>query len=387
MPVPRMTKDINNGTTSFQRCAVTVMDTTDPDIRFDEHGVCNHVHDFLEKGKIRFIPPEKRESELEKLIDRIRINGKGKDYDCIIGVSGGTDSTYVALLIKQFGLRPLAVHLDNGWNSELAVDNIQKTLSALKIDLHTHVLDWEEFRSLQMSFLKASTPDMEIPTDHAINALLFHCANKFKLKYIVSGSNFNDEGIFPESWAYGHLDWKYITSIHSIFGGKSLQTYPYLGLLSLVNNVVVRRIETVALLNYLNFEKTSVQKTLSERLGWRNYGNKHNESLYTKFVQEYILPKKFNIDVRKAYLSSRILCNQISRETALEELTNPVAPQESLNEQLAYFLKKMEISEGEFIQIMQSPIKTRFDYPSNIKIVNTLRKWLNKARKAGFASS
>jgi len=368
-------------------CTRTVMDTTDPEIRFDESGISNHARDFLDKGKIRLIKEAEREQKLHKLIDDIKIKGKNNEYDCLIGVSGGTDSTYVAYKVKELGLRPIAVHLDNGWNSELAVDNIQTVLSKLDIDLYTHVIDWEEFRDIQLSFLKASTPDMEIPTDHAINALLFLCASRFKVKYIISGSNYNDEGIFPESWAYGHLDWKYIKSIHKQFGTKRIKTFPRLSLFGIYHNVLVKRIKTVALLNYITFEKISARIFLKEKFGWRDYGGKHNESLYTKFVQEYILPKKFNIDVRKAYLSALILRNQITREAAIHELETPIASVESLADQKKYFLKKMKLTEDEFQELIDSPVRTRFDYSSNLKTIKLLRNLLNKARKMGLAST
>lgn len=376
--------DINK---SYRICSKTVMDTTDLEITFDEMGICNHVSNYEAKSYIRLIDPEKREQEMQILVQRIKKAGKRNDYDCIIGVSGGTDSTYVAYKVKELGLRPLAVHLDNGWNSELAVDNIQKTLSKLEVDLYTHVIDWEEFRDIQLSFLKASTPDLEIPTDHAINALLFHSANKFGVRYIISGSNFNDEGIFPESWAYGHLDWKYISSIHKQYGKKPVKTFPHINLSQLVYYIAIKRIHTVALLNYMHFEKQEAREFLKNELGWRDYGGKHNESLYTKFIQEFILPNKFNIDVRKAYMSAPILRGQISREDALKELTRPMASEESLKNQKEYFLKKMELTEQQFDEIMKLPVKTRHDYPSNINIVSGLRRLLNTARKIGIAST
>lgn len=263
----------------YQICKRCVMDTTDHEIVFDEEGICNHCKSYLQKASVRIIDESKREQELANLIGEIKQKGKGRDYDCIIGVSGGTDSTYVAWKVKEMGLRPLAVHLDNGWNSELAVSNIEKTLQKLGIDLYTHVIDWHEFRDIQLSFLYASTPDIEIPTDHAINALLFNTANKFNIKYIISGSNFNDEGAFPESWAYGHLDFKYIKSIHKKFGTKPFVTFPHFGLLKLLWFVLFKRIKTVAILNYMHFDKTQARELLKEKLEWRDYGGKHNESL------------------------------------------------------------------------------------------------------------
>jgi len=372
---------------SYQVCTRCLMDTTDPEITFNELGQCNNCTSYLERAAIRLIAPEKRDEELQKLINTIKEKGKGKEYDCIIGVSGGTDSTYVAYKVKELGLRPIAIHLDNGWNSELAVKNIENTLTKLNIPLFTHVIDWEEFRDIQLSFLYASTPDMEIPTDHAINALLFNQAAKFGIEYIISGSNFNDEGAFPESWAYGHLDWKYISGIHNKFGKHKIKTFPHLPLPKLMYYTLVKRIKTIAILNYMHFEKTEARKILTEKLDWVDYGGKHNESLYTKFIQEYVLPKKFNIDVRKPYYSGPVLRSQMTREHALEMLQQPIATEKSLADQKEYMMKKLELSENDFNSIMTAPLKKNSDYPSNKKTFARLRNLLNMARKKGLAHS
>lgn len=363
------------------------MDTTVPDIRFDEQGRCNICTTYLENAAIRLIPEESREAALANIVNTIKEKGKGKEYDCLIGVSGGTDSTYVAYKVKELGLRPIAVHLDNGWNSELAVSNIEKTLSKLNLPLYTHVIDWEEFKDIQLSFLKASTPDMEIPTDHAINALLFTLARKFDVEYIISGSNYTDEGAFPESWAYGHLDWKYVSGIHKRFGSHRIKTFPHLPLRNLFYHLFVKRAKTIALLNYIPFEKKLARKELTEKLDWVDYGGKHNESLYTKFVQEYILPQKFDIDVRKAYYSSPVLRGQMTREHALELLKAPPATEKSLQDQRDYVLKKLELSDAEFSNIMNAPVKSHHAYPSNYKLFLKLRQLMNTARKKGLAPS
>tara|TARA_B100001057_G_C22871093_1_gene958907 strand:- start:6813 stop:7907 length:1095 start_codon:yes stop_codon:yes gene_type:complete len=357
------------------------------EIVFDDNGVCEYCEQYREKEKIRMIDEANRDELLQKIIQSIKVRGKRKKYDCIIGVSGGTDSTYVALKVKEWGLRPLAVHLDNGWNSELAVENIEKTLDQLDIDLYTHVVDWREFRDIQLSFLKASTPDIEIPTDHAINAILLQLAGKFGVKYVISGSNYNDEGAFPEAWAYGHLDFKYVKGIHKKFGTIPIKTYPYLTASKLLYKIGIKRIKVVAILNYMHFNKQEARALLTSKLGWRDYGGKHNESIYTKFVQEYILPIKFGIDVRKPYLSAPILRGQMTRDEALDQLKESIATEKSRQEQKIYFLKKMGISEQEFEAIMSAPRKTRFDYKSNLKFIAFLRKALNFLRKRGLATS
>lgn len=376
-----------NNAMDYRICTRCLMDTTDPEITFDEQGRCNNCTTYLEKAAVRLIHDDKRDEELQKLVATIKAKGKGKEYDCIIGVSGGTDSTYVAYKVKELGLRPLAIHLDNGWNSELAVNNIEKTLTKLDIPLFTHVMDWHEFKDIQLSFLKASTSDLEIPTDHAINALLFRQAAKFGVEYIISGSNFNDEGVFPESWAYGHLDWKYVGGIHKRFGSVPIKSFPYLPLTKLYYYLFVKRIKTVSILNYMHFEKTQARKLLTEKLDWVDYGGKHNESLYTKFVQEYILPKKFNIDVRKPYYSGPVLRGQITRDHALEMLQAPIADAKSLQDQKDYVLKKLELSEEAFEKIMNLPVKRHYNYPSNYNLFLKLRKIINKARKLGLVHS
>jgi N-acetyl sugar amidotransferase len=330
------------------------MDTIgDPDISFDENDVCNYYYEFINKLKVRVPDPEDGRNQLEKLILKIKKNGIGRKYDCIIGVSGGVDSTYTAWLVKQYGLRPLAVHLDNGWNSELAVRNIENILNKLNIDLYTHVLDWEMFKDLQLSFLKASTPDGEIPTDHAILAILYEKANQFGVKHIISGMNFRNEGMLPPSWARGYLDWKYIKSVQKIFGSFSLMSYPHLTISKFLFFNLIKGIRSVSFINYIDFNKEQVIKLLENELSWKNYGGKHYESIYTRFFQAYILPKKFNIDKRKAHLTCIISSNGgITREEALTILEKPIEDSKLLEDDKEYLLKKLEISEEEFYNIM-----------------------------------
>ncbi|HPH99331.1 MAG TPA: N-acetyl sugar amidotransferase [Chitinophagaceae bacterium] len=236
-------------------CTRCIMDSSDPDISFDEKGICNHCHRYDGLINTRVFHGDVAKAQLEKVTEQIKKRAKGKEYDCLIGVSGGVDSTYVAYLVKQLGLRALAVHFDNGWNSELAVSNIEKTLKKLSIDLYTYVIDWEEFKSLQISFLKASTPDGEVPTDHAINALLFQIAAKHNIKYIISGMNFATESMSVPAWAYGHSDWKYIKGVHKKFSAIKLKQYPHFSLLKLFYFTFIKRIQVLAILNYIEYNK------------------------------------------------------------------------------------------------------------------------------------
>ncbi|MEX2375969.1 MAG: N-acetyl sugar amidotransferase, partial [Dehalococcoidia bacterium] len=302
----------------YQICVRCVMDTTDPDIEFDAEGVCNHCRWYDANLERRIIlDPLERERALNDYVARIKADGRGKQYDCIIGVSGGVDSTYVAYLTKKLGLRPLAVHLDNGWNSGLAVKNIERVLRKLDIDLFTEVLDWEEFRELQRSFLYASTPDGEVPTDHAIYAVLMREAKRNGLRYIVNGRNFQTEGSRVVKWAYGHTDWRYIRGVHRRFGSVRLRTYPHYTLPQLAWATFARRLRFLSILNYIDYQKEEAMSVLQNDLGWVYYGGKHYESIYTRFYQAYVLPEKFNIDKRRMHESDLIRSGQTTRAVAL----------------------------------------------------------------------
>ncbi len=344
-------------------CARCVMDTSDPEIWFDANGVCNHClrYDELAAGELARDP-----LELEELVAAIKRDGARKDYDCVIGVSGGVDSTYVAYEVKRLGLRPLAVHLDNGWDSELAIHNIEQALRTLEIDLVTRVLDWDSFRRLQISFLRASVPDAEIPTDHAILAALYEEASRRRIRYILSGDNFATEAILPRRWTYGVHDWRYIDHVHRRFAGTSPAHFPHVSRLRL-SYFRRRGIQVVKLLDHLRYVKGDAVELLRRELGWRPYGGKHYESIYTRFFQGYILPVKFGIDKRKAHLSTLICAGQLTREEALQEL----AESEYLDggqaaEDRVYVVKKLGLTEAEFDEIMRAPARSYEDYPNHL---------------------
>lgn len=370
-------------------CTRCVMDTTDPDIVFDDDGVCHHCHEYEQKAAIRLFEPEEGERRLEAIVEKIRREGRKREYDCLVGVSGGVDSTYVAYRARQLGLRPLAVHFDNGWNSELAVSNIEQVLNRLEIDLETHVVDWEEFRDLQLSFLKASVPDCEVPTDHGIYALLMRTAVKRGIPYVLNGMNFRTEAGFVPAWAYGHSDWKYIRGIHRRFGSKSLRTFPRFSYAYLFYALVVRRVKFVAILNYLPYDKEETARLLEEELGWRPYGGKHHESIYTRFLQSYILPRKFGIDKRKIFFSSLILSRQgdMTRERALEELEKEPADPADIEQDREFVIKKFELEPAEFDALMDAPPKTFRDYPSSYETFTRLRRLQLHLRRLGILSS
>ena len=347
----------------YQICSHCIMDTSDPDIIFDANGVCNHCKE-AEKMINSILYDSHREEKLNKLVATIKADGEGKPYDCIIGVSGGVDSTYVAYLVKKLGLRPLAVHLDNGWDTEISVRNIEKTLEKLDIDLFTYVIDWEEFKDLQVSFLKASLPHCEHPTDHAIMAILHKVAKQQGLKYILRGSNISTESYGVKSWSGGQRDWKYIKSIHQLFGKVHLKTYPYMSGFAIFKNKYLYKQKDIAILDYVEYIKEEAMETLQKELGWTYYGGKHYESLFTKFFQAYILPVKFGYDKRRIHLSALIASGQITREQALEEMNKELYPETELKEDRVYVLKKLGLTEANFNHIMQLPVKEFGDYPS-----------------------
>ena len=352
----------------YRVCTRCLMDTSDPEIQFDEQGVCNHCHDYDRLIQQRVLKGEAGLRYLEKLVEQIKREGHGKPYDCVMGVSGGGDSTYVAYAAKtKLGLRPLAIHMDNGWDSELAVKNIEETLKRLGIDLYTNVLNWEEFKDLQLAFLKASTPDSEIPSDHAIWAVIGDMAEKLKVRYILSGFNVRTETHLPRAWSQGHFDWKYIQSVHKQFGKRKLKTFPHQGLFTYYRRLLTLR--RVDILNYLDYNKQEAMQLLERELGWKYYGGKHHESIYTRFYQGYILPTKFGYDKRRCHLSSQICSGEITRESALAELQEPSYAPSMQEEDREYVAKKLGVSDGEFDAIMKLPRRNFLDYPSYGRVI------------------
>lgn len=342
----------------YQMCSLSVMDTTDPDIVFDDKGVCNHYISAKEKlDGITFESNQTRDLELEKIVNKIKTKGRNKKYDCVIGLSGGVDSSYLAYKVKKMGLRPLAVHLDNGWNSELAVKNIETIVTKLEIDLYTHVIDWEEFRSLQSAFLKAGVVDLEMLSDNAIVVSIYRIMKKYKINTFLIGSNLASESIMPQSWLYQpKYDSLNIRSIYKKFGNRmKLKTFPLLSLYEYIRYHYFNAHNAIALLDYMDYNKPQVLRFLEEELDYKPYPGKHYESKITRFYQAYILPVKYNIDKRKAHLSSLIVSKQISREEALEELKKPLFQSDLEKENdIDFFCKKMRISREEFNIIIKS---------------------------------
>lgn len=353
----------------YQICTQCIMDTTDPEITFDDNGVCNHCHSYdvnIQKYVRR--GPEGW-AELEAIAAQIRQEGKGKKYDCIIGLSGGVDSTYVAyVVVKKLGLRPLAIHLDNGWNTEIAVRNIENVVTRLGIDLYTEVLDWEEFKSLQAAFVRSGVPDCEIPTDHAITATLYRVAIEEGVRFIMGGSNYATEQMVPRAWSDGHSDWRYIRTIGEKFGAKPLKSYPHYTFFDYaVLWPAIKRLEMVYLLNYFEYNKFEALELMKSELGWVSYGDKHHESIYTRFYQTQYLPTKFGADKRRPHLSCLIKDKRLTRDEALALMQKLPIEEEQAKIDRQFVLKKLGISEAEYAEIIAKPPVSLWDFDSDMK--------------------
>lgn len=352
---------------TYQQCTRCIMDTTDPEITFDHEGHCNHCNEYFALAPHYIYNGEESDRKLQAIVAKIKEDGKNSDYDIMVGVSGGVDSTYVAYMAKKLGLRVLAFHFDNGWNSELAVKNIENIVKKLGFDYQTWVVDWEEFRDIQISFLKASVANAETPSDHAFLAATYHLCAKYNIKYFFSGSNFATEGILPNSWGYNAKDVKQLKGIHKKFGKIPFKTYPLLGFYKEFYYTYVKKIKMVRLLNYIPYVKEDAMKVIQDELGWVYYGGKHYESIFTRFFQAYYLPKKFNFDKRLAHLSTLICSGQITREQALEEMKKETYPADLLASDKAYVVKKLGMNEQDFEAILNAPPKSYQDYPNDEK--------------------
>jgi N-acetyl sugar amidotransferase len=352
----------NPSSTEFP-CKRCLLDgVNNPDFSLDLSGLCSFCNQFdcEHQPYLQEVKNGGREKYL-RILDQIRKDGRGKPYDCLIGVSGGVDSTYIAWLTKEVGLRPLAVHFDNGWNSELAVKNIENIINRLGIDLETVVVDWLEFRDLQLSYLKASVVDVEVPTDHGIFTTLFRVARRFGIRYILSGVNSATEAILPYSWIHPKLDHINLLAIHKAFGTQTLKTFPVADF-RLKRWIRTSGLQEIRILDLIDFRKAEAEELIKRELDWRPYGGKHYESIFTRFYQGYILPEKFGIDKRKAHLSNLICSGQMTRDEGIAELAKPIYPQGLLLEDMEFALKKFNLTEAEFGEIMQRPRKAHRDF-------------------------
>lgn len=359
-------------------CSRGVWDESVPGIKFDKNGVSNyaHLHDKLVEAYPR---GEKGQSEWNRLKEKIKSSGKGKRYDCIIGVSGGTDSSFLLHLAKQEGLRPLAVNLDNGWNSDIAVKNIKKVTSELNIDLVTYVINYEEVKDLLRVFMLGSLPWIDTPTDLAIKSILYKIASKESIKYILRGNDFRSEGTQPSEWTGG--DARILKFLHKKYGRTRLRTFPNYTISSLIYFGFLRGIKSIYPFYFIDYNKQSAQELLISKYGWEYYGGHHHENLFTKFAMSYWLSEKFNIDKRKITLSAQILSKAITRVDALEELQKCPYDKNEIESAIKYVLKKLDFSASEFESIMNSENRNFKDYPSYAPLFKTLlplTRWMLK---------
>ena len=351
----------NNKLDYCKRCG---LDTTILSIKFDEQGECNFCksHDML----LKYYPRDEKvlDKRRNEIVKKIKYSGRKRKYNCIVGVSGGTDSIYTLYMAKKDGLRPLAVHFDNGWNTDIAVTNIENATSKLDIDLYTYVVDWEEFKSLQKAFLKGSTPDIEVPTDVAIHGVLYKLARKEKVKYILGGQNFISEGTVPREWSY--IDGTFVKSMNKLYGEKKLRTYPNATIYQIFYYTFIKGIKQIPFLNYFLYSKDHARQVLERELDWSYYGGHHYENNYSHFAFGWYTYKKFGIDKRKVSLSGPVRMGQMTLEDARKELDKPPPVDDEI---VSYTIKKLGLSERQFKEILSLPPKTFHDYRTSYPII------------------
>lgn len=366
-----------------QVCNRCVMDTTAADIQFDENGACNYCTDFLVRLQAAQRQTAENPDRCDELVASVKANGRGKEYDCIVGVSGGVDSSYALYSAVRHGLRPLAVHLDNGWNSELASHNIANLINTLGVDLYTHVIDWEENRDLQMSFFKANVIDIELLMDNAMLALNYEQAARHGLKYILIGGNLATEGLrIPEQWNHNKYDVRNIRKIQKRFGTLPIRTHPLISTLDRVWYEAVRGITWISFLNYLPYNKFDAMRTLQSEVAYKPYPYKHYESVFTRFYQAYILPRKFGFDKRRVHLSSLVVSGQMSRAEAMTLLETPPYPDPQQEEQdRAFVLKKLGFTKERFDEYMKAPAVPHEVYGSETWLWNILARTYKLLRR------
>lgn len=355
-------------------CTRCVMDTTAPGITFDAQGVCNFCDAFLKKWQVAQAIVADHLAHRDQFIERVKADGRGRDYDCIMGVSGGVDSSYALYLAVNSGLRPLAVHLDNGWNSELAAHNIANLVKKLKVDLHTHVIDWQENRDLQLSFFKANVVDIELLMDNAMLALNYGQAARHGLKYILSGNNLATEGMrMPEGWYHYKCDARNIRAIQARFGSVPIRSHLLLSTIGFVWYEFVRHIRRVPFLDYFEYNKAAAVETLKREVGYKPYPYKHYESIFTRFYQAYILPRKFGYDKRRVHLSALVVTGQMPRAEALALLeTSPYPDQKVCEQDRVYVMKKLGFTEQAFEEYMRAPGIPHEQYGSELWFTRAL---------------
>lgn len=357
----------------YQICSNCVMDTSDTRIQFDSKGMCDHCNDFYTNVKPHWKVDASSRNELSKIIEKIKTEGKGKDFDCILGLSGGVDSSYMLhIAVKEFGLRPLVFHVDGGWNSELAVHNIQMLVDKLGLDLYTEVINWEEMKDFQLAFFKSGVPHIDIPQDHAFVATLYNFAYKYNIKYILNGGNISTECVRnPMEFLYYGTDMAQINDIRKKFGTIKMDSYPFSSVLRHKFFLrYVKGVKVIKSLNYMPYIKSDALRLLENEYGWKPYPQKHFESRFTKFYEGYWLPERFGFDTRRVQFSSLILTGQMRREEALERLKKTAYNPETIDDEFNFIATKLGITSLELKEYFKMPKKFYWDYKNQEKLFN-----------------
>ena len=355
----------------YQICTTCVMDTSDSKIKFDKKGVCDHCNTYYTDILPRWHTDEKGDKALKEIVKKIKVEGQGKDFDCLMGMSGGIDSSYLLyIMVEKYGLRPLVFHVDAGWNSQIAVNNIERLVDGLGLDLYTEVINWEEMKDLQLAFFKSGVPHIDTPQDHSFFATMYKFASKHNIKYILTGGNYSTECIRnPIEWMYYQTDSIQLRDIYKKHGTGKLKDYPVTNILwHKIFLPFIKKIKLIRPLDFFPYNKDEAMKTLIDKFGFQEYPQKHFESRFTRFYESYWLPKKFGYDTRKVQYSSLILTNQMTREDALKKLKQPAYDPETINQDFEYIATKLEISKEELESYMDAPNKSYKDYKSQEKI-------------------
>lgn len=350
----------------YQICSKTIMDTSDPNIVFDKDGISDYYYNFHDVIKPNWHTDERGYNELMSIAEKIKADGKNRDFDCIIGLSGGLDSSYAAYVAKEvMGLRPLIFHVDAGWNTQQAVSNIEKLINGLGLDLYTEVIDWEEMKDLQVAFLKSQIADQDLPQDYAFFSALYKFARKHKIKYVLTGSNYSTECCRePEEWGgYAGIDRVLVNDIHKKFGKTPLTSFPIVDIMSYkIFYRYILGMKVFKPLNLVPFVKEEAEKLLKEKFGWEKFQHKHHESRFTRFYEDYWLPRKFRFHKRRAHFSSLVLTGQMTREAALERIKNPELSEQFLQQEFEYVAHKLDLTVPELQEIFEGENKTYRDY-------------------------
>ena len=358
---------------SARRCTKGIWDDSIPGIFFDGDGASNYA--LIQERMMEDFPKgNKGQEDWDRVVESIKKDGHGKPYDCVIGVSGGTDSCYLLHVANEVGLRPLAVNLDNGWNSDIAVQNIKKVTSALDIDLETWVIDYEEMKDILRAYMKASLPWVDGPTDQAIGACLMRTASREGVKYVLTGTDFRSEGKQPSEWT--HIDSLQLRYLHRRFGTVKLRSYPVDTVARTLYNRFVRKVRKVWPFNYIEYNKQDAQQFLMDTYGWTYYGGHHHENIFTKWVIGYWLPAKFGIDKRLITYSAQVLSGAMTRDEALAKIAEPPYPPERIEPDTEYILKKLDLSRADFDEIWNRENKYFPDYPSLFPLFEKYSRWV-----------